>query len=82
MDGRAKVTTDKVSRMPRACFRNGLDRLSVDSLPAPPAPGTQAQKADEAAVLEWCAKRTDADCAGADATFYVKTSFTMTVSRR
>ena len=41
------------------------------SLPAPPAAGSDAQKADEVAVLEWQGRRTEGDCARADGAFYV-----------
>jgi len=48
-----------------------LERLEAATIPPPPAAGSAADKADAAAVLAWKEKRTDADCARADRTFYV-----------
>jgi hypothetical protein len=48
--------------------------LRTFQLPAPPTPGSAAQAADEAAVLAWHGRRTDADCARADTTFFVSPS--------
>jgi acid phosphatase (class A) len=42
-------------------------QLQTLRLPAPPAPGSDADKADLAAVLQWQHDRTDAQCAAAQA---------------
>ncbi|HNW43794.1 MAG TPA: phosphatase PAP2 family protein [Elusimicrobiales bacterium] len=41
------------------------------AFPAPPAPDSEAQKADVAAVLNWQERRTGAECAEAEAGFIV-----------
>jgi len=51
-----------------------LDAGQFETLPfaAPPAPDSDDQKADIAAMVYWKGKRTGADCARAEETFYVK----------
>ena len=54
-----------------------LDAAQFETLPfaPPPAPDSDDQKADIAAMVYWKEKRTDADCARAEKTFYVKFDF-------
>lgn len=47
------------------------DQLAAAPFPPPPAAGSAADQADAAAVLAWKDKRTDADCARANRTFFV-----------
>ncbi len=48
-----------------------LEALRQAPFPPPPAPGSLAQREDEQAVLAWQARRVDADCTRAEATFIV-----------
>lgn len=48
-----------------------IEALRQAPFPPPPAPGSLAQREDEQAVLAWQGRRVDADCARAEATFFV-----------
>lgn len=47
------------------------EQFAAMEFPPPPVPGSAAQKADLAAVMDWQAKRTLEDCARAESVFFV-----------
>jgi acid phosphatase (class A) len=57
---------------PAAAPAGYVDVARFAATEPPPAPGSEAEAADVAALLDSRARRTDADCARANATFFVR----------